>query len=41
MNGIDTYVPGIHVGEVMRAGGLGEVVRSRSAGTPKATSCSG
>jgi NADPH-dependent curcumin reductase CurA len=31
MNGIDTYVPGIHVGDVMRAGGLGEVVRSRSA----------
>jgi len=30
MNGIDTYVPGIHVGDVMRAGGLGEVVRSRS-----------
>jgi NADPH-dependent curcumin reductase CurA len=31
MNGIDTYVPGIHVGDVMRAGGLGEVVRSRNA----------
>jgi len=31
MNGIDTYVPGIHVGDVMRAGGLGEVVHSRSA----------
>ena len=31
MNGIDTYVPGIHVGDVMRAGGLGEVVQSRSA----------
>ena len=31
MNGVDTYVPGIHVGEVMRAGGLGEVVQSRSA----------
>ena len=30
MNGIDTYVPGIHVGDVMRAGGLGEVVQSRS-----------
>jgi NADPH-dependent curcumin reductase CurA len=30
MNGVDTYVPGIHVGDVMRAGGLGEVVRSRS-----------
>jgi NADPH-dependent curcumin reductase len=30
MNGIDTYVPGIQVGDVMRAGGLGEVVRSRS-----------
>jgi NADPH-dependent curcumin reductase CurA len=31
MNGIDTYVPGIHVGDVMRAGGLGEVVQSRNA----------
>ncbi len=31
MNGIDTYVPGIHVGDVMRAGGLGEVVHSRNA----------
>jgi hypothetical protein len=31
MNGIDTYVPGIHVGDVMRAGGLGEVVQSHSA----------
>jgi NADPH-dependent curcumin reductase len=30
MNGIDTYVPGIHVGDAMRAGGLGEVVRSRN-----------
>jgi NADPH-dependent curcumin reductase len=30
MNGVDTYVPGIHVGDVMRAGGLGEVVRSRN-----------
>ena len=30
MNGVDTYVPGIQVGDVMRAGGLGEVVRSRS-----------
>jgi NADPH-dependent curcumin reductase len=30
MNGVDTYVPGIHVGDVMRAGGLGEVVQSRS-----------
>jgi NADPH-dependent curcumin reductase len=30
MNGVDTYVPGIHVGDAMRAGGLGEVVRSRS-----------
>jgi NADPH-dependent curcumin reductase CurA len=30
MNGIDTYVPGIHVGDIMRAGGLGEVVQSRS-----------
>jgi NADPH-dependent curcumin reductase CurA len=30
MNGIDTYVPGIQVGDVMRAGGLGEVVQSRS-----------
>jgi NADPH-dependent curcumin reductase CurA len=30
MNGIDTYVPGIHVGDVMRAGGLGEVVQSRN-----------
>jgi NADPH-dependent curcumin reductase CurA len=30
MNGFDTYVPGIHVGDAMRAGGLGEVVRSRS-----------
>lgn len=29
MNGVDTYVPGIQVGDVMRAGGLGEVVRSR------------
>ncbi len=31
MNGIDTYVPGIQVGDVMRAGGLGEVVQSRNA----------
>ena len=31
MNGVDTYVPGIQVGDVMRAGGLGEVVQSRSA----------
>jgi len=31
MNGIDTYVPGIHVGDVMRAGGLCEVVQSRNA----------
>jgi NADPH-dependent curcumin reductase len=31
MNGIDTYVPGIHVGDAMRAGGLGEVVQSRNA----------
>jgi NADPH-dependent curcumin reductase len=31
MNGVDTYVPGIHVGDVMRAGGLGEVVDSRNA----------
>jgi NADPH-dependent curcumin reductase CurA len=31
MNGIDTYVPGIQVGDVMRAGGLGEVVKSRNA----------
>jgi len=31
MNGIDTYVPGIRVGDVMRAGGLGEVVQSRNA----------
>ena len=31
MNGIDTYVPGIHVGDVMRAGGLGEVVQSHNA----------
>ena len=31
MNGIDTYVPGIHVGDTMRAGGLGEVVQSRNA----------
>jgi NADPH-dependent curcumin reductase len=30
MNGVDTYVPGIHVGDVMRAGGLGEVVLSRN-----------
>jgi NADPH-dependent curcumin reductase CurA len=30
MNGIDTYVPGIQVGDVMRAGGLGEVVQSRN-----------
>jgi NADPH-dependent curcumin reductase len=30
MNGVDTYVPGIHVGDVMRAGGLGEVVQSRT-----------
>jgi NADPH-dependent curcumin reductase CurA len=30
MNGVDTYVPGIHVGDVMRAGGLGEVVQSRN-----------
>jgi NADPH-dependent curcumin reductase len=30
MNGIDTYVPGIHVGDAMRAGGLGEVVASRN-----------
>jgi NADPH-dependent curcumin reductase CurA len=30
MNGVDTYVPGIQVGDVMRAGGLGEVVRSRN-----------
>jgi NADPH-dependent curcumin reductase CurA len=30
MNGIDTYVPGLHVGDAMRAGGLGEVVQSRS-----------
>jgi NADPH-dependent curcumin reductase CurA len=29
MNGIDTYVPGIHVGDAMRAGGIGEVVQSR------------
>jgi NADPH-dependent curcumin reductase len=31
MNGVDTYVPGIQVGDVMRAGGLGEVVQSRNA----------
>jgi NADPH-dependent curcumin reductase len=31
MNGIDTYVPGIHVGDAMRAGGIGEVVQSRDA----------
>jgi NADPH-dependent curcumin reductase len=31
MNGIDTYVPGIHVGDIMRGGGLGEVVQSRTA----------
>ena len=31
MNGVDTYVPGIQVGDIMRAGGLGEVVQSRSA----------
>ena len=31
MNGIDTYVPGIQVGDVMHAGGLGEVVQSRNA----------
>ena len=30
MNGIDTYVPGIHVGDAMRAGALGEVVASRN-----------
>jgi NADPH-dependent curcumin reductase len=30
MNGIDTYVPGIHVGDAMRAGGLGQVVASRN-----------
>jgi NADPH-dependent curcumin reductase CurA len=30
MNGIDTYVPGIQVGDAMRAGGLGEVVQSRN-----------
>lgn len=30
MNGIDTYVPGIHVGDAMRGGAIGEVVRSRS-----------
>jgi NADPH-dependent curcumin reductase len=30
MNGIDTYVPGIRVGDAMRAGGLGEVVASRN-----------
>jgi NADPH-dependent curcumin reductase CurA len=29
MNGIDTYVPGIQVGDAMRAGGIGEVVQSR------------
>jgi NADPH-dependent curcumin reductase len=32
MNGIDTYVPGIQVGDAMRAGGIGEVVRSRDPG---------
>ena len=31
INGIDTNVPGIQVGDVMRAGGLGEVVQSRNA----------
>jgi NADPH-dependent curcumin reductase CurA len=31
MNGIDTYVPGLHVGDAMRAGGIGEVVQSRDA----------
>ncbi len=30
MNGIDTYVPGIQVGDAMRGGGIAEVVRSRS-----------
>lgn len=30
MNGVDTYVPGIQIGDAMRAGGLGEVVQSRS-----------
>jgi NADPH-dependent curcumin reductase CurA len=30
MNGVDTYVPGIQIGDVMRAGGLGEVVESRN-----------
>jgi NADPH-dependent curcumin reductase CurA len=30
MNGVDTYVPGIHVGEAMRGGAIGEVVQSRS-----------
>jgi NADPH-dependent curcumin reductase CurA len=30
MNGFDTYVPGIHVGDPMRGGAIAEVVRSRS-----------
>jgi len=30
MTGVDTYVPGIQVGDVMRAGGLTEVVESRT-----------
>ena len=30
MNGVDTYVPGIQIGDAIRAGGLGEVVVSRS-----------
>ena len=30
MNGADTYVPGIHAGDVMRSAGIGEVVESRN-----------
>jgi hypothetical protein len=34
MNGLDTYVPGIKVGDVMRAGAIAEVVESRSPELP-------
>ncbi|HEX9259784.1 MAG TPA: NADP-dependent oxidoreductase [Acidimicrobiales bacterium] len=41
INGVDTYVPAVKIGEVMRASGVGEVVESRSDRYPVGSLVSG
>ena len=41
LNDVRSYVPPVGIGDVMRAGGIGEVVESNDAGFAAATTCTG